>query len=159
MPANERRCASVPSGQGLSFPWPMARNKQRLFDPSELGPRAAPKRERRRHLHAAADPSEQLRLNRDGAGLVPGTTDGLPVRLVKPHSAEKARMVSRDLGTVGRAMGNKWFQVHYLELFCGPGYLLDDVTEEEVPGATTGARSPSERSMTRRAWGGRGRHG
>jgi three-Cys-motif partner protein len=76
-----------------------------------------------------------MALNPDGTGLVPGTTDGLPVRLVKPHSAGKARTVSRDLGTVGRAMGNKWFDVHYLELFCGPGYLLDDVTREEVPGS------------------------
>jgi len=76
-----------------------------------------------------------MRLTADGAGLVPGTTDGLPVRLVKPHSADKARMVSRDLGTVGRAMARKWFEVHYLELFSGPGYLLDEATREEVPGS------------------------
>lgn len=76
-----------------------------------------------------------MRLNRDGAELVPGTTDGLPVRLVKPHSAQKARMVSRDLGTVGRAMSGKWFDVQYLELFSGPGYLLDEATGEEVPGS------------------------
>jgi three-Cys-motif partner protein len=82
-----------------------------------------------------------MALHPDGAGLVPGTTDGLPVRLVKPHSADKARTVSRDLGTVGRAMGNKWFDVHYLELFCGPGYLLDDVTREEVPGSPLQALS------------------
>lgn len=113
----------------------MARRKPRLFELSELGPRVDPKHARPRHLHVADDPSEQLRFNRDGAGLVPGTTDGLPVRLVKSHSAEKARMVSRDLGTVGRAMGNKWFDVHYLELFSGPGYLLDDENMEEVPGS------------------------
>jgi len=113
----------------------MAPKKPRLFDLTELGPRVDPKHARRRHLHVADDPSEQLRLNPDGAGLVPGTTDGLPVRLVKPHSADKARTVSRDLGTVGRAMGSKWFEVHYLELFCGPGYLLDEATGEEVPGS------------------------
>jgi three-Cys-motif partner protein len=113
----------------------MAPRKPRLFDPRELGPRQDTKRARRPHLHLADAPSEQMRLNPDGAGLVPGTTDGLPVRLVKPHSADKARTVSRDLGTVGRAMGNKWFPVHYLELFCGPGYLLDDVMREEVPGS------------------------
>jgi len=113
----------------------MVRTKLRLFDPAELGPRADATRLRRRHLQLADDPSEQVRLNRDGAGLVPGTTDGLPVRLVKPHSAQKARMVSADLGTVGRAMGNKWFELHYLELFCGPGYLLDEATGEEVPGS------------------------
>jgi three-Cys-motif partner protein len=119
----------------------MAARKLRLFDPAELGPRVDPNRARRRHLHLADDPSEQLRLSADGAGLVPGTTDGLPVRLVKPHSADKARTVSRDLGTVGRAMSNKWFDVHYLELFCGPGYLLDDVTREEVPGSPLQALS------------------
>jgi len=112
----------------------MASPKPRLFDLRELGPRQVKPR-RRPDLHLADAPSEQMRLNPDGAGLVPGTTDGLPVRLVKPHSADKARTVSRDLGTVGRAMGNKWFKVHYLELFCGPGYLLDDVTREPVPGS------------------------
>jgi three-Cys-motif partner protein len=109
--------------------------KTRLFDLTELGPRVDPKHARCRRLHAADDPSEQMRLNPDGAGLVPGRTDGLPVRLVKPHSADKARTVSRDLGTVGRAMARQWFEVHYLELFCGPGYLLDDATNEEVPGS------------------------
>lgn len=49
-----------------------------------------------------------MALNPDGAGLVAGTTDGLPVRLVKPHSADKVRTVRRDLGTVGRAMSRKW---------------------------------------------------
>jgi three-Cys-motif partner protein len=112
----------------------MAPRKPRLFDVSELGPRV-PKPARRRHLHLVDDPSDQLHFTPDGTGLVPGITDGLPVRLVKPHSAEKARMVSRDLGTVGRAMRNKWFEVHYLELFSGPGYLLDDITREEVPGS------------------------
>jgi hypothetical protein len=51
-----------------------------------------------RGLNAVDDPSEQLRLNRHGAGLVPGVIDGPPVRLIKPHSAEKACIVSRDLG-------------------------------------------------------------
>jgi three-Cys-motif partner protein len=112
----------------------MARMQKRLFNLDECGPRT-PKHARRPLLQAAADPSEQLRLSRDGAGLVPGATDGLPVRLVKPHSAEKARMVSRDLGTVGRAMNRKWFEVHYLELYCGPGYLFDEASGEEVPGS------------------------
>jgi three-Cys-motif partner protein len=67
--------------------------------------------------------------------LVPGTTDGLPVRLVKPHSAEKAKMVRADLGIVGKAMNRQWFDVHYMELFSGPGLLYDDVTGEEVAGS------------------------
>lgn len=76
-----------------------------------------------------------MRFSQAGARLLPGATDGLPVRLVKPHSAQKARMVSRDLGTVGRAMNRKWFKVAYLELFCGPGYLYDEGSGEEVPGS------------------------
>jgi three-Cys-motif partner protein len=112
----------------------MALRKSRLFDPDTCGPRV-PKNARRRHLYAADKPSEQTRLSPDGAGLVPGLTDGLPVRVVKPHSAQKARMVSRDLGTVGRAMKRKWFEVAYLELFSGPGYLFDEVKEEELPGS------------------------
>jgi transcriptional regulator with XRE-family HTH domain len=89
-----------------------------------------------------------MRLNPDGAGLVPGTTDGLSVRLVKPHWADKARTVSRDLGSVGRATSRKWFSVHYLELFCGPGYLLDDVTREEVLGSPLQALAIDARSTS-----------
>jgi hypothetical protein len=76
----------------------MESRKPRLFDPRELGPRQDTKHTRRPHLHLADDPGEQICLNPDGAGLVPGITDGLPVRLVKPHSADKARTVSRDIG-------------------------------------------------------------
>lgn len=126
---------------------PVSRRNPRLFDLGELGPRE-PKRPRQRHLHALADQAEQLRLNRDGSGLVPGQNDGLPVRLVKPHSAMKARMVSRDLGTVGRAMNRKWFDVAYLELYCGPGYLYDESTGEEVPGSplqALGIKAPFDR--------------
>jgi three-Cys-motif partner protein len=112
----------------------MPPRKPRLFDPKELGP-SVPKQARRPGLHAADDPSDQMRLNADGAGLVPGLSDGLRVRSVKPHSAQKAKMVSRDLGTVGRAMNRKWFNVEYLELFCGPGLLYDEAEREEVPGS------------------------
>jgi three-Cys-motif partner protein len=125
----------------------MSAKTPRLFDPDDYGPRAR-KEARRPHLEAVAGPSEQMRLSRDGGGLVPGVTDGLPVRLVKPHSAQKSRTVSRDLGTVGRAMNRKWFEVHYLELFCGPGYLLDETTREELPGSpfqALGIASPFDR--------------
>ncbi len=125
----------------------MSRKRERLFPLSECGPRR-PKESRRPQLEAVADPSEQVRLSRDGSRLLPGATDGLPVRLVKPHSAQKARMVSRDLGTVGRAMNRKWFQVAYLELYCGPGYLYDEGTGEEVPGSplqALGIASPFDR--------------
>lgn len=44
-------------------------------------------------------------------------------------------MVRADLGIVGQAMNRQWFDVHYLELFSGPGLLYDDVTGEEVAGS------------------------
>jgi len=113
----------------------MAPKQPRLFDPKDFGHRVDARQPRGRHLHVAEDPSDQSRLNGDGTGLVPGRTDGLPVRVVKPHSAKKAMMVGADLGTVGRAMAKKWFEVHYLELFCGPGCLLDEVNDREVPGS------------------------
>ena len=113
----------------------MPPKKPRLFDPDATGPRVGPRRPHKRHLHVADDPSDQAKLNSDGAGLVPGSRDGLPVRVVKPHSAKKAAMVGADLGTVGRAMAKKWFEVHYIELFSGPGYLLDEANGEEVPGS------------------------
>jgi len=113
----------------------MTAKKLRLFDPDDLNPRVRKDGRRRPLLAAAADPSEQIRIGADGTGLVPGTTDGLPVRLVKPHSAKKAKLVSRDLGTVGRAMNRQWFDVQYLELYCGPGYLYDEATGEEVLGS------------------------
>ena len=85
---------------------------------------------------ALADPvSDQLRIARDGAGLVPGQEDGLPTRVAKSHSAEKATMVRRNLDTVGRALNRQWFDIHYLELFAGPGRLYDPWTGIEMPGS------------------------
>jgi three-Cys-motif partner protein len=113
--------------------------KERLFEVGKPEPKQVG---RKRHLHALDDPSEQVHLPaRDG--LVPALVDGLPARLVKTHSANKARMVRRDLGTVSKAMSRQWFEVHYLELFAGPGLLLDDVTGEEVPGSPLEALSIS----------------
>jgi len=71
--------------------------------------------------------------------------DGLLVRGVKPHSAEKARLVSRGLGTVTSAMSGKWFQrrhgLQYVELYSGPGRLLDERTGLELPGSPIQALS------------------
>jgi three-Cys-motif partner protein len=65
--------------------------------------------------------------------------DGLLVRGVKPHSAEKSRLVGRALGTVTAAMSGKWFQqrhgLQYVELYSGPGRLLDERTGLEEPGS------------------------
>src|SRR4051794_23319781 len=63
----------------------------------------------------------------DAARLWRSRDDGLVVRGVKPHSAEKSRLVSRSIGTVSSAMAAKWFAtthgLEYLELYSGPGRL------------------------------------
>ena len=76
----------------------------------------------------------QVRLAADGAG-VTTASDGLPAGVVKDHSAEKSWAVSRDLDTVGRAMVRQWFPVHYLELYSGPGVLVNERTQEETVGS------------------------
>lgn len=120
----------------------------RLFapEPSQRKPSAStPEEPARPHLSvvepAHLDP--QVRLSSDGAGLAIAR-DGLPARIVKDHSAEKSWAVSRDLDTVGRAMVRQWFPVHYLELFSGPGVLLNEGTGEETVG------SPLEALLIRR---------
>lgn len=112
---------------------------ERLFQVGKPEPKQVG---RKRHLQALDDPSEQVHLPAHD-GLVPALVDALPARLVKTHSANKARMVRCDLGTVSKAMARQWFEVHYLELFSGPGLLLDDVTGEEVPGSPLEALSIS----------------
>jgi three-Cys-motif partner protein len=75
----------------------------------------------------------------DTARLWRSRDDGLLVRGVKPHSAEKSRLVSRGLGTVSSAMSGKWFTrkhgLEYLELYSGPGRLLDERTGQEQSGS------------------------
>jgi hypothetical protein len=70
--------------------------------------------------------------------------DGLLVRRVKPHSAEKSRLVCRGIDTVSSAMSGKWFAtkfgVEYVELYSGPGRLLDVSTGKEQPGSPVQAR-------------------
>jgi three-Cys-motif partner protein len=130
----------VTSAPGVTFGGPVSRcrrYKPRKNDPTlfETTPtRAKTARPKPRHLHSV-EQSQQGKLNRDGATLLLSDIDGLIVRSVKPHSAKKARMVRRDLATVGRAMNRQWFAVHYLELFSGPGRLLDEATGEEIPGS------------------------
>src|SRR4051812_15281080 len=75
----------------------------------------------------------------DAARLWQSRDDGLLVRGVKPHSADKSRLVSRSIDTVTSAMAGKWFTtrhgLEYLELYSGPGRLLDERTGEEQPGS------------------------
>jgi three-Cys-motif partner protein len=110
----------------------MAPRKPRLFDPGKPQAKAdtgLPP------LVLVDQVSDQLRIATDGARLVPGQEDGLPTRVVKPHSAEKATMVRRNLDIVTRALNRQWFDIHYLELFAGPGRLYDPRTDIEMPGS------------------------
>lgn len=67
--------------------------KRPLFDVGKPAPKpVGPKH----HLHALDAPSDQVRLPAK-SGLVPSLINDLPVRLVKTHSADKARTVRRDL--------------------------------------------------------------
>jgi hypothetical protein len=126
----------------------MPDERLRLFDaepPQRKRPASNPEEPVRSRL-SVVEPAEvdpQVRLSSDGAGLTI-TSDGLPARIVKDHSAEKSWAVSRDLDTVGRAMVRQWFPVHYLELFSGPGVLLNEGTGEEMVG------SPLEALLIRR---------
>ena len=75
----------------------------------------------------------------DAARLWRSQDDGLLVRGVKPHSATKSSLVSRGIDTVTSAMANQWFTrkhgLEYLELYSGPGRLLDERTGREQPGS------------------------
>ncbi len=115
----------------------MKRNDPSLFDLDKVAPKKPKsKPPLGRHLRSVAEPApEQSKMNRDGATLLVSNDDGLLLRNVKPHSARKARLVRRDLDTVGKAMNRQWFDVQYLELFSGPGRLRDDVTGEEIAGS------------------------
>jgi three-Cys-motif partner protein len=99
---------------------------------------------------AAARGAEEAdrRAELDAARMWISRDDGLLVRGVKPHSAEKSWMVSRAIDTVSSAMAGKWFEVHYLELYSGPGRLLDESTGREQVGSPIQAlevRKPFDR--------------
>jgi three-Cys-motif partner protein len=87
--------------------------------------------------------SPQLKL--DGAPLHYSRLDGLMVRGVQPHSAQKAEQVFRGLDTVSFAMSGKWFSLkfgmQYVEFYSGPGRLIDEKTQNEMPGSPFDALS------------------
>jgi three-Cys-motif partner protein len=114
----------------------------RLFELPDAEPRKQQFRPRRRRL-SVVERDDQLNLAHHEQGAVPDD-DGLYARPVKPHSARKAHMVHRDLDTVTRAMRRQWFDVHYIELFSGPGVLLDEGTGRSVPGSPLEALSIPE---------------
>jgi three-Cys-motif partner protein len=75
----------------------------------------------------------------DSARMWISKDDGLLVRGVKAHSARKSAMVTANLDTVTTAMGGKWFAaehgLQFLELYSGPGRLLDETLAKELPGS------------------------
>jgi three-Cys-motif partner protein len=84
----------------------------------------------------------------DAAEMYLSRKDGLLVRGVWPHSARKSWMVSRILDVVSKAMSGKWGQLGYVELYSGPGRLLDQSTGKELAGSPVEAlrvRTPFDR--------------
>jgi three-Cys-motif partner protein len=71
----------------------------------------------------------------DSAEMYLSKEDHLLVRGVWPHSAKKSWMVSRIVEIVSKAMSGKWRQLGYVELYAGPGRLLDQSTGMELPGS------------------------
>jgi three-Cys-motif partner protein len=89
-----------------------------------------------------------IRADLDSATMYLSKDDKLLVRGVWPHSAEKSWMVSRIIDVVSKAMSGKWRELGYLELYAGPGRLLDRRTGIELPGSPIQAlriRTPFDR--------------
>src|SRR3954464_8631682 len=112
------------------------RDDKSLFDPEELLSDEQLAAESAEALHPDGG---QRHPDLDAARLWRSADDGMLVRGVKPHSANKSKLVSRSLDTVTTAMADKWFAtkhgLEYLELYSGPGRLLDERTGEELPGS------------------------
>jgi three-Cys-motif partner protein len=113
------------------------KDDRRLFDPD---------RDLLSDEHLAADQADALAVTEgranpdlDSARLWTSRADGLLIRGVHPHSALKSSMVSKAIGTVSSAMSGKWFTrehgLQYLELYAGPGRLLDEATGREQLGS------------------------
>ena len=84
----------------------------------------------------------------DSANMYLSRDDQLLVRGVWPHSAKKSWMVSRIVDVVSKAMTGKWAQLGYVELYSGPGRLLDQSSGSELPGSPVEAlrlRAPFDR--------------
>lgn len=75
------------------------------------------------------------RADLDSAEMYLSKEDHLLVRGVWPHSAKKSWMVSRIVDVVSKAMSGKWRELGYVELYAGPGRLLDQSTGLELPGS------------------------
>jgi three-Cys-motif partner protein len=108
----------------------------RLFSPADLlseaelkadarGALALGEVERDRDLDGASDVDQQGRRSSRARG--------------QASLSRKSRLVSRSIDTVSSAMSGKWFAtkfgVAYVELYSGPGRLLDVSTGKEQPGS------------------------
>jgi three-Cys-motif partner protein len=116
-------------------------HESRLFRPDDL----LSQDELAADAEGARSPAVERDRDLDAAHMWISTDDGLLVRGVKPHSAQKSALVSRGIDTVSSAMSGKWFAVkhgvQYVELYSGPGRLLDEGTGVEQPGSPMRALS------------------
>jgi three-Cys-motif partner protein len=117
-------------------------DETRLFSPDDLLSQDELTADQRRAL-APAEAERDRDL--DAAHMWVSKDDGLLVRGVKPHSAQKSTLVSRGIDTVSSAMSGQWFAskygIEYVELYSGPGRLLDESTGVEQPGSPLRALS------------------
>ena len=108
----------------------------RLFSPADLLSAA----DLTTDAQGALAPGEVERdTDLDAARMWLSKEDGLLIRGVKPHSAQKSTLVSRGIDTVSSAMSGQWFArdfgVEYVEFYSGPGRLLDMSNGREQPGS------------------------
>lgn len=61
--------------------------------------------------------------------------DDLPARVVKAHNIHKATIIERYADIVAKAMKNKWENLCYVDLFCGPGICWVEDSGEFVYGS------------------------
>lgn len=95
-------------------------------------------------LRPAEPTVEQLAFGAGDKSLVQAD-DGLLARVVHRHSARKAYYVRRYAEIVGTAMAPHWPQIWWVELFAGPGRLLEVETDRFLPGSPIEALSISNR--------------
>jgi three-Cys-motif partner protein len=127
-----------------SSPMPDKDDKYRLFSVDDL------LTSEQLQAGRAAARGDQLgrRPDLDSAEMYLSKEDHLLVRGVWPHSAKKSWMVSRIVDVVSKAMSGKWRELGYVELYAGPGRLLDQATGLELPGSPIEAlrvRAPFDR--------------
>lgn len=80
-------------------------------------------------------------------------SDGLPARVIRPHTLEKFDRHGKYCSAFNTAMKNRWVENRgYLELFAGPGLAIDAETGEEVLGCPLIAASRKNPGFSRLAF-------